>query len=126
MSKRLSFGSEEQGHSVHDGLISEHMHLTIKGQSPGGMELSHEDDDHLLFWVDGEPGAKKTSPAELTSSPEFGKRRFHPFNAETKLECLVLQLIVAHELNRPSLFDASLAGDLWCKQRDAGPRLYNG
>jgi hypothetical protein len=41
------------------GLTGEHVDLPIQCQAAGRMQLSHEDDDHLLLRIDPEPGIEE-------------------------------------------------------------------
>src|SRR5271155_1385182 len=88
---------------VHDGLVGEHVYLVVQMQVSGGMELSHEDDNHLLFRVDDKSRVEETTPIVLARGPKFLERRFYAADSEAESEGFVgrnpSQLVVGHELD---------------------------
>ena len=77
------------------------------------MKLAHEDDDHLLFWIDGKRGVEKSRPIELAGRAQLRERGLNAIDAEAETKVPVwrnfAQLVVRHELNRFAAEDADVA-----------------
>src|ERR1035437_8697603 len=67
------------------------------------MQLRHENDDHLLFRIDGEPRVEKPSPVVLACRPQFGEWGLDALYSEAQPEALLRadlpELILRHEFD---------------------------
>src|SRR5205807_1646239 len=52
-------------HSIRNGLIGQRVHPLVQCQPVRGMQLGHEDRDHVLLRIDSEPGVVEAAPAKL-------------------------------------------------------------
>src|SRR5208283_84137 len=74
---------------VDDRLIRQLVRLTVEAQIALGMQLPHENHDHLLLRVNGKSGIKEASPVVFSGGSKFSQRCFHAINSEAESEALV-------------------------------------
>src|ERR1035437_1652143 len=89
--------------SVVDRLIREYVDFTVQRQIACGMQLRHEDDDHLLCRIDCESSVEEASPVVFARRSQLGERALNAGHSEAQPEALLWtdlsELILRHEFD---------------------------